>query len=246
MTDMDHRAMVSRIVEQAFAKSNRSFLRLKELIKIIPAGDRKQLGVTLSANMATIQAALGELPGSLRFHRYSGSVFLLNAPVRDALADQVRRAPGKTFKQMNALFPLKTEELRTHLNALSDEWRIQIKISADQRPAIFPATGGGPKAAGVPDQSDRPIAEETSLIRRVKQAYDAVGRGGNYVYIYKIRRHLGWSRDEFDRILRRMISEGYVAAHPGNPGALTADEVTDSYQDEFGDLYLTVSWRKEI
>jgi hypothetical protein len=246
MTDMDHRATVSRIVEQAFGKSGRVFFRLKELIKAIPANDRKQLGVTLSADQAKIRAALGELPERFRFHRYSGAVYLLNGPVRDVLADQARLTPGRTFKRMNAYFPLKTEELRTHLNALADEGRVRIKISAGQNPAIFPAAGTGAKAEPGPDRSEPPADDGTSLIRRVKQAYDAVGRGGNYVYIFKIRQHLGWSRDEFDRTLRRMIIEGYVAAHPGNPGALTSEQVYDSYRDELGDLYLTVSWRKEI
>jgi hypothetical protein len=43
-----------------------------------------------------------------------------------------------------------------------------------------------------------------------------------------------------------MMKQGYVAAHPGNPGALMAQEVRDSFQDEYGDLYITVSWRKSV
>ena len=61
--------------------------------------------------------------------------------------------------------------------------------------------------------------------------------------IFKIRRYLGWPREKFDQVLTMLMKEGYVLANPGNPGDLTRDEVVDSFQDEYGDLYITVSWR---
>ncbi|MCP4688728.1 MAG: hypothetical protein GY859_11805, partial [Desulfobacterales bacterium] len=79
-----------------------------------------------------------------------------------------------------------------------------------------------------------------------KQAYDLVGKGSNYVFIYQIRRQLKWPRKAFDQLFDALMVDGYLAAHPGNPGGLAADQVGDSYQDDFGDLYITASWRKIV
>jgi len=92
--------------------------------------------------------------------------------------------------------------------------------------------------------NDSSPVQEQDRIQQFRAAYDLVGKGNNYVYIFKIRRELGWPRNQFDEIFREILEHGYFAAHPGNPGALSADEVSDSYQDEFGDLYITVSWRR--
>ena len=79
-------------------------------------------------------------------------------------------------------------------------------------------------------------------IKAFKTAYDAVGKGLPFVFICKIRRRLNWPREPFDQLL----AEGYIVAHTGNPGDLSTEDVIDSYQDRYGDLYITANWRQPV
>ncbi len=82
-------------------------------------------------------------------------------------------------------------------------------------------------------------------LKQFKQAHNRVAQGARYVFIHEIRRCLQWPRHAFDTMMRQLMAQGTIAAHPGNPGALTAAAVADAYRDEFGDLYLTLTWRKD-
>ena len=73
--------------------------------------------------------------------------------------------------------------------------------------------------------------------------YNAIGKGEGFVRLHRIREALGWSREEFDRVLETLVAGYHVELHSGDPRVLSAEEVADSYQDARGALYLTVSWR---
>lgn len=66
---------------------------------------------------------------------------------------------------------------------------------------------------------------------------------GRYVFIHKIREESGLPKEEFDQLFYEKIKDGTIAAHPGNPGALTDAEVEGTFVDDFGDRYVTASWR---
>jgi hypothetical protein len=166
--------------------------------------------------------------------------------------DYITSYKGKTFDQLNSNFPLAKESFAKVVNQLLEEGFLEARLSKTFKPVLFPS--GKKKttsvqiaelAASAETDIERP---ETSLsdIELFKQAYDAAGKGDNYVFIHEIRRRLNWPRSDFDNLLLKLMEEGYAAAHPGNPGALDADEVRDSFQDEYGDLYITISWRKAI
>jgi Arc/MetJ-type ribon-helix-helix transcriptional regulator len=76
-----------------------------------------------------------------------------------------------------------------------------------------------------------------------RAAYNAVGQGEGFVRLHRIREALGWSGEEFDRVLETLVAGYHVELHGGDPSQLSAAEVANSYQDARGALYLTVSWR---
>jgi hypothetical protein len=78
-----------------------------------------------------------------------------------------------------------------------------------------------------------------------KAAFDRADKGGTgrYVFIHDLRAESGLSREAFDKLLAEKMIDGTVAAHPGNPGDLTDQQVEDGFVDEFKDRYVTVSWR---
>jgi len=65
---------------------------------------------------------------------------------------------------------------------------------------------------------------------------------GSFVRIYRIRRKLNWSREKFDRVLTALMADYAVEVHRGDPSILTQEEIEDSYSDENGNLYITLSW----
>jgi diguanylate cyclase (GGDEF)-like protein len=99
-----------------------------------------------------------------------------------------------------------------------------------------------PEVEAEPESTPPPKTDQ-ERVPLFKAALDKVARGDYYVSIYKIRRQLNWPRDMFDDFMDHLMVEGHVLANPGNPSKLTEDQIEDCYQDEFGDLYLTVNWR---
>lgn len=89
-----------------------------------------------------------------------------------------------------------------------------------------------------------PVPMSTPEARKQwRAAYNAVGKGEGFVRLHRIREALGWSHEEFDRVLETLVAGYHVELHGGDPSRLSKAEVADSYQDARGTLYLTVSWR---
>ena len=58
-----------------------------------------------------------------------------------------------------------------------------------------------------------------------------------------LRAALGWPQARFDRVLRELMADYTVELHAGDPSLLTDTDLRDSFTDEHGMLYLTLSWR---
>lgn len=70
---------------------------------------------------------------------------------------------------------------------------------------------------------------------------DPQGRG--WVPIWQLRRRLGWPRAAFDSTVGRLRQGLLLDLHVGDPGALDADQVVDSFTDGTGQLYIHATWR---
>ncbi len=254
MKDTDHEKTVNEVLAEAFKKHGIGFMTLKTFLKLTTTPDLKRIGITKGAPQDKIKAALNPLPEYYRHAKYRNSTYLIpNIPVGKLLADYIREKKRKTFKQVCQILPFKKDELTLRVNELLDAGVLKVQISSTGKIVLYPPeketwTGIAPTSAPeapepAPDLSE---ADEKTRIKAFKQAYDMVGKGSNYVFIYRIRRQLQWPRKAFDVLFDALMVDGWLAAHPGNPGELAAEDVRDSYQDDFGDLYITASWRKPV
>ncbi len=258
MAKSDHDSTVKPVLADAFQKHQLAFMTLKQFLGYTSVARRQALGLakTGPAAQAEIQAALDPLPETYRYRKYKNSIYLVKGH-SDAhlLVDYLRVKRSKSLGQLNHIIPLKKGELIQTLNTLLDQGRLKVRFSSSAKPVFALATQPAasapvpkparpqiPKAKVAAKTPDDPHAD----IAAFKQAYNDVSQGSDYVLIHQIRRRLAWPRARFDRIMDALMVAGHIAAHPGNPGDLAADEVKDAYQDEFGDLYLTVSWRKAV
>jgi hypothetical protein len=95
----------------------------------------------------------------------------------------------------------------------------------------------------IPKPDDRADAEDPKADRKEFRYWVKLLPGeGRFVRIYRIRCKLNWSREKFDRVLTDLLADYAVEVHRGDPSILTEQEIKDSYKDENGTLYITLSW----
>ena len=84
---------------------------------------------------------------------------------------------------------------------------------------------------------------ETVTQEAFESAFFALeGQGCGFVRIYALRRRLGWSREVFDDMLRRLRNEEVVQLHAGDVSLMTREQVEDSFVDENGFMMGTMTW----
>ncbi len=248
---------ICQVLANAFKKHTLDFMTLKQFIRFTSVSERIRLGLAKTGNIKQddVKSALTPLPETFRCLKYKNSQYLVrNVPNSDLLVGYIQTKRSKTFGQLNQHFPLKKNELIKTVNTLLEKGIVQAKLSSTEKLILCLSAKtakaqkpGRPVPADIPKtNAESREADKKASIIQFRQAYDAVSKGSDYVFIHHIRRNLKWRHSQFDKMLDTLMVEGYLAAHPGNPGDLAEDEVDDAYEDEFGDLYITVSWRKAV
>ena len=76
-----------------------------------------------------------------------------------------------------------------------------------------------------------------------ESAFVALEEGSHgFVRICDLRRRLGWAREAFDGLLRRLRDEGVVQLHAGDVTLMTPEQVEDGFVDENGFRMGTMTW----
>jgi hypothetical protein len=167
----------------------------------------------------------------------------------DLVLDQVSRNAGVSLKQLGNLLPLKKSVFLETLTRLTETGRILCRFRPRDAMPLFHVPQTPPHAPPAPSDRPETRAEETSgssgpndrsLFRR---AYEHVGKGRGFVRIHRLREHLGWSRERFDALLREFRNGYVVQLHGGDPSSLTEAELRNSFMDEKGMLFITLTWR---
>ncbi len=65
-----------------------------------------------------------------------------------------------------------------------------------------------------------------------------------YVWIYQLRRRLGWPPERFNRTLDALLTNGICAAYPLGPNSLTPGRLKDSFTGKDGETYIAIAWLK--
>lgn len=226
-----------------FSRLGKKFISLKKLTGKIGPARLKELGLGKSSGQAEIANALGDLPPGYEYLKKGRVQYIIEGQPEDLVLSKVQARPGRTLGELARALPLTKKTLREMLNQMLAKGVLSARISSTDKVELHP--GLAPRVdLGGPEEDKPPVPETTGeRLQAFKKAHDQAGRGDYYVYIHQIRRILNWPRDLFDEFMDFLMVEGYVLANPGNPAGLAADEVKDCYQDNFGDLYITVNWR---
>ena len=77
-----------------------------------------------------------------------------------------------------------------------------------------------------------------------RKAVEKLGQGPrSFVWIHNMRCELGWTEERFNTLLRKLRADGTIQLHGGD-GDLTAEEKRQCFEDEYGSLYATLTWKK--
>ena len=242
----------SDILKSLFHRSEKGFFRVLEMRDFFTADERSQLKITKKSKQQQVLDALGTLAPPYNKVKNRSSYFILNKSLQDALLEYIAQTSGETIGEIAKAFPLKQEDLIKEANKLVEQGTVTLRIQPKQKIELRSIE----LHFHLDEQQSQPAEPVTSDVARptnntagdnpvqaFKAAYDHANPGSHFVKIFKIRRHLDLPGEEFDNLLKSLANEEYLTLNMGNPGKLTREEVQDSFQDEYGDLYITVTWR---
>lgn len=238
----------SDILKSLFHRSEKGFFRITEVRGLLTDEERAQLKITKSSKQQQVLDALGSLESPYSIRKKGSSSFILNKSLQDTLLEYIAQTSGKTIGEVAKAFPLKQVDLIKEANKLVEQGTVALQIQPKQKIELRSIE----LHFHLDEQQSETVETENTTssskadsdpVQTFKDAYDQANPGSHFVKIFKIRRYLNLPREEFDALLKTLASDEYFTLNMGNPGKLTREEVQDSFQDEYGDLYITVTWR---
>jgi hypothetical protein len=219
-------------------KRGKDYLTVKQIVTGLPAASRQRLALTLKQPAAALLRKLTPYLGSrLQVYRGSRSTYIgRRLSLEELIVRLIRQKPEISSKQLGTQLPIAKKSYIAVLNTLLETGAVvctlrenhTVSLRVAETPGRFPAT----TPAGPGD--DRAA---------FKAAYDTVGQGRDFVRIHRLREALQWPRERFDRVLAALRAAYTVELHGGDPSLLSETDLRDSFRDEHGALYLTLSWR---
>lgn len=248
---MSNSCISAKLLEQAYAKHKKRSLTLKQLCSALPAGERKRLGLEKNSEVKEIESLLKHISGPYAVIKKGPSKYIIGSPPEELVEAIIKSTPGRTVGQLARQLPVKKSDVISIANQLLEAKRLGAFISPGELVKLYPASPDQDVSLQQPvslQQKDTPGGEPAAIsgdpVAAFKSAYDDLIKGKRHVYIYAIRRKLGWTRHEFDELLDTLLTKGRVAGFPGDPSRLSSDQVKDSFQGRDGDLYIAVAWRR--
>lgn len=159
----------------------------------------------------------------------------------DLIADFIEKKPGKMAGGLASSLPFRKAEFLSLLNSLMKEGRLYAVLKDDYKACFF--VSEGPGAAGRAERPTPPL-EDTFGKRREQfhAAFRELDRGSIFVRICDLRRRMGWPREVFDDMLRRLRDNEVVQLHAGDVTLMTPEQVEDGFVDENGFRMGTMTW----
>jgi len=245
--DTDRLVDVEQLVLALLQKQGKDYLTVKQVVAGLPSAPRKRLGLTTSQPVAALLRQLTPHLGQ-RLHVYKGSrssYIGRNLSPEELIVGRIRQRPGISSKQLGTQLPLMKKPYLTALNALLKTGAVVCTLRDNHTPCLMLVDAQVPLPETASVESVESVASVASGDDRLafKAVYDEVGQGSDFVRIHRLREALEWTRARFERVLMDLRGDYTVELHGGDPSLLTATDLHNSYMDEHGTLFITLSWR---
>jgi len=246
--------VINQAVVNALRKEKNGYLNIKSLITGFPAELKKTLDFkqNIRAKDFTAKEALmrigPHLDQTVLVYSKGNSIYL-SLDSKDSMIlrklGQLKSFP--TFKMLRKnVSPLLKDDFTQALNGLLLSGKLKCTFKGDNPVLSLSEEFSIQPSEPVDFIKDGPVNPDIKTVddpEVFKAALNSSGQGRRMVYIYLVRRHLKWSRERFDAMIRKLRAEYRIQLHGGDPSVMTEDQVRDSFMDERGILYISASWR---
>jgi|GEM_PF-1219742 len=248
MREKDHtdpgRSDTEQMIVDILSKAGKPYLTVNQIRNHLPSGELRRLGLSrkrsgIARVLGTLKSAIGahaegdRLGDRLRVYRGPKAVYIGICLSDEALLlDKLRQQPGLSAKALGNRLPMLKREYIASLNRLMTSGRIHCTFNDTWQPVLSPV-----KPASVPQNFN--AKDHKTLF---KEAYDRIGKGRGFVRIHRIRTALNWADETFDRLLKDLMAAYVIELHGGDPSTLSENEIRQSFVDDGGTLYITMSW----
>ncbi|MFP4477501.1 MAG: hypothetical protein ACLFOY_18200 [Desulfatibacillaceae bacterium] len=226
-------------LERLIQGGNRTHVTAVALRNALPAPVLRELGLDAGSGAGAVAGSVEPLLSPEHEVRIGagGVPYVGRRLAPEAIvAARLRASPGLTGRQLGRNLAVDGDEFLEALNSLLERGEVAARITASRRIRLYPAPVREPPSV------QPGVAPDDGVL--LHHAFIQASNGRRLVPIYAVREILGWPRYRFDRCLEKLRADYAVELHGGDPGLRTADEISDSYVDANGILYLTMSWMK--
>jgi hypothetical protein len=228
--DDSSRPDMARMIIEILSRAEKPYLTVNQIKKRLPSECFRRLGVRRQKlrNVQLLDMLKADIGDRLRVYRGPRAVYIgINHTLEDIIFAKIKQHPGVSSRALAGRVPMLKRECIDGVNRLVEGGRLRCILDQAHRATLWPV---------VPDD---PAPDRKALF---KEAYDRIGKGRGFVRIHRIRESLGWPDGIFDSMLRSLMAEYVVELHGGDPSGLSEHEIRNSFVDENGMLYITLSW----
>jgi DNA-binding transcriptional regulator YiaG len=228
-------------------KSGKMFIPIKDMVRNIPQDLRNRLEIKVSAPVKKLRQQIERLLGQrLKIYPVKKATYVgKNIPSDEMIAQIIDKHPDISLKLICQKLPLTRQKLIETINALIAAGIVlprlndKMNIFFTLKDAVFAQS----ENIRTRMKEYESIHSDEKAIADFHDAYKSVGKGRNFVRIHRIREALKWSDQTFDTVLKILMQNYKVELHGGDPSSMSETEIANSYKDDNGRLFLTISWR---
>ena len=222
---------------QSILEQHKGFMKVKDIPASLSLDMRRELQLKRKEPVKTIMNAVEPvLRDRFVFVSKGAEQFILlpeepSEFVISFLASLNKPTGPKTIRK--SLPFMKTEDLIRILSELAEKGRIKIVLNDKFEPRVVLCDT---------QKSESSIASGEYTREKFREAFEACDNGRTFVHIPDMRKVLGWPREVFDEMLRKLRDEEVLQIYRADESTMTADEVKDCFVDENGFRMGTVTW----
>jgi hypothetical protein len=235
-----HLSDVAQDIQRILRKWGKDYLTVRQISVSLSRHVRQQLSLTTRHATADILKKLTPWLGE-SLQVYYGPTSLYIGQKRSAaelILQRVRQHPGISPRQLGLGLPLSQRTYLTVLNDLLGTGTVICTFKDNHMPMLH-------LSSHAPAQSTAQASVEDDHLA-FHAAYTTIGHGRSFVRIHRLRDALPWPREQFDRVLRTLLTDYTVELHGGDPSVMTEEELRHSFTDADGTFYIALSWRGHL
>lgn len=233
---------IKQAISDLLEKQGEDFLSVAQIRSKLPAAVLEKLGLNRKSLPAEVLKQLKPALGAeLKEYRGPKAKYIGHALSPEAIILKgIQKTPGLSSKSLaQRRMPLVKRDFIPALNRLLESGQVLCTFNLNHIPVLVPAPS--PAHPVQPADSQWNLSPEAARAA-FKQAYDQIGKGRGFVRIHRLREALNWPRDRFDELLTDLMADYVIELHGGDPSVMSEGQIRDSFVDDTGVLYITLTW----